>query len=187
MKNIAFLDAKWPPKGGALQHDQLILFISMLNLHRHVQLACNPHTLSRRLWMDTCVTWQWHTCFCVCAHTHGIYTYSVRSATQNAWSLNKSMEIGMHKYIHTKANNTLLLILGHTKWNWHTLKYPRSQSRRHAQTHACTHTRTQANRIQLDCLCRYPPHPHSLTQFTQKRKRIMASASQVPLPELLSQ
>ena len=91
----------------------------MLNLHRHVQLACNPypHTLSRRLdgYMCNMTVTHMFTGFCACAHTHGIYTYSVRSATQNALSLNKSMEIGMHKYIHTKASNTLLLILGHTK------------------------------------------------------------------------
>ena len=41
MKNIAFLDAKWLPKSGTLQHDWLILFVLVLNLHCHLQLGCN--------------------------------------------------------------------------------------------------------------------------------------------------
>ena len=44
-KSNAFFHAKWPPKSGTLQHGQLISFVLMLNLHRCVQLACNPKTI----------------------------------------------------------------------------------------------------------------------------------------------
>ena len=40
MKNI-----KKYEKGGTLWHDWLISFVPMLNLHRHVQLVCNPKTV----------------------------------------------------------------------------------------------------------------------------------------------
>ena len=42
MKNITFLDAKWLLKNGTLQHDWLILFVPVLNLHCRLQCVCNP-------------------------------------------------------------------------------------------------------------------------------------------------
>ena len=45
MKNITFLDAKWLPKSGTHWHDQLTLFVLMLNLHHCLQLACNFKTV----------------------------------------------------------------------------------------------------------------------------------------------
>ena len=44
MKNIALLDAKLLLKSATLQHDRLVSFVPMLNLHHCVQLACNMKT-----------------------------------------------------------------------------------------------------------------------------------------------
>ena len=52
MKNIAFFNAKWPPKGGTLQYDRLISFVPMFNLHRCVQLACNLKTVKINFFSD---------------------------------------------------------------------------------------------------------------------------------------
>ena len=63
IKNITFLDAKWPPKSGTLLHDWFISFVPMLNLHRHVQLACNPETVEINFHFNTtdvCISMKIH-------------------------------------------------------------------------------------------------------------------------------
>ena len=48
-KIMGFLDAKWLPKSGTLQHDQLISLVPMLNMHHHIQFACNLKTVKNKL------------------------------------------------------------------------------------------------------------------------------------------
>ena len=66
-KTLLFLDAKWFPKSGTLRHDQLILFVLMLNMHRCVQLARNPKNVKKYTSFLISLTLA---CFCFWENSH---------------------------------------------------------------------------------------------------------------------
>ena len=89
-----------------------------------------------------------------------------------------------YSYKNLEHNNALLLMLSHTKWNWHTLKqHPgtqrdacahartraRARTHTHTNTHARMHARTHARAHTHTHTQRLTPHPHPPQTHTYRR------------------